>query len=120
MDHSHVLAAQVADRSREVDALRSDLAQRQAELDAKTVALASKAAELPSGRLQEAGSVIWSDASTLGYRGGLAQDASEAMFRRDVDYCSGAFLLTPMALWKQLGGFDEVYVPAYYTRRPDC
>ena len=103
-----------------MDALRSDLAQRQAELDAKTVALASKAAELPSGRLQEAGSVIWSDASTLGYRRGLAQDASKAMFRRDVDYCSDAFLLTPMALWKQLGGFDEVYAPAYYEEADYC
>ena len=75
---------------------------------------------LPSGRLQEAGSVIWSDASTLGYGRGLAQDAGEAMFRRDVDYCSGAFLLTPVTLWRQLGGFDEAYAPAYYEEADYC
>ncbi len=75
---------------------------------------------LPSGRLQEAGSIIWSDASTLGYGRGLAQEAGEAMFRRDVDYCSGAFLLTPLDLWKRLGGFDEAYVPAYYEEADYC
>lgn len=75
---------------------------------------------LPSGRLQEAGSIIWADGSTLGYGRDLAQDAGEAMFRRDVDYCSGAFLLTPLALWRHLGGFDEVYKPAYYEEADYC
>jgi len=75
---------------------------------------------LPSGELQEAGSIIWSDASTLGYARGLVQEAGEAMFRRDVDYCSGAFLLTPLALWHRLGGFDEAYMPAYYEEADYC
>jgi len=42
------------------------------------------------------------------------------MFRRDVDYCSGAFLLTPRAVWERLGGFDEAYAPAYYEETDYC
>ena len=36
------------------------------------------------------------------------------MFKRDVDFCSGAFFLTPRSLFKELDGLDERYVPAYY------
>jgi GT2 family glycosyltransferase len=42
------------------------------------------------------------------------------MFRRDVDYCSGAFLLTPRVLWNSLGGFDETFRPAYYEETDYC
>jgi GT2 family glycosyltransferase/uncharacterized coiled-coil DUF342 family protein len=75
---------------------------------------------LPSGQLQEAGSIVWSDGSTLGYGRGLDPEAAEVMFRRDVDYCSGAFFMTRRALWEQLGGFDEVYRPAYYEEADYC
>jgi GT2 family glycosyltransferase len=75
---------------------------------------------MPSGLLQEAGCIVWSDGSTSGYGRGLAADAGEAMFRRDVDYCSGAFLLTPRVLWEKLGGFDESYAPAYYEEADYC
>ena len=66
------------------------------------------------GTLQEAGSIVWRDGSCLGYGRGDDPFAPMYMFRRDVDYCSGAFLLTPRKLWEQLGGFDEVFKPAYY------
>lgn len=75
---------------------------------------------LPDGSLQEAGSIIWSDGSTQGYGRGIEPDAGEAMFRRDVDYCSGAFLMTPAAVWKELNGFDTVYAPAYYEEVDYC
>ena len=42
------------------------------------------------------------------------------MFRRDVDYCSGAFLLTPRRLWEEFGGFDEIFKPAYYEETDYC
>jgi GT2 family glycosyltransferase len=32
---------------------------------------------------------------------------------RRVDYCSGASLMLPTALFRELGGFDELYLPAY-------
>src|SRR5215475_8714010 len=42
------------------------------------------------------------------------------MFRRDVDYCSGVFLLTPRRIWEELGGFDERFKPAYYEETDYC
>jgi GT2 family glycosyltransferase len=31
-----------------------------------------------------------------------------------VDYVSGAAIAIPVALWDEIGGFDERYVPAYF------
>ena len=75
---------------------------------------------LLDGTLQEAGSLVWRDGSCLGYGRGDTPFAPQYMFRRDVDYCSGAFLLTPRAVWQQLGGFDESFKPAYYEETDYC
>src|SRR5216117_215240 len=70
--------------------------------------------------LQEAGSIVWRDGSCLGYGRGDDPFAPMYMFRRDVDYCFGAFLLTPRATWQRLGGFDEIFKPAYYEETDYC
>lgn len=75
---------------------------------------------LPDGTLQEAGSIVWRDGTCTGYGRGGPPDAAEFMYRRDVDYCSGAFLLTPRKLFESLGGFDERYAPAYYEETDYC
>ncbi|WP_083745253.1 glycosyltransferase [Variovorax sp. KK3] len=75
---------------------------------------------LPDGTLQEAGSIVWQDGNCIGYGRGGQPDAPEFMYRRDVDYCSGAFLLTPRKLYESLGGFDERYAPAYYEETDYC
>ncbi|EHJ45941.1 glycosyl transferase family 2 (plasmid) [Solidesulfovibrio carbinoliphilus subsp. oakridgensis] len=75
---------------------------------------------LPDGRLQEAGCVVWSDGSCAGYLRGEAAEAPEALFRRDVDFCSGVFLMTRTGLFKELGGFDEAFAPAYYEEVDYC
>ena len=67
----------------------------------------------PDGRLQEAGGIIWSDASGWNY--GRLQDPAEPEFNyvKDVDYISGAAIMIRTALWKEIGGFDERFAPAY-------
>ena len=68
----------------------------------------------PDGRLQESGGVIFSDGSGWSYGRFEAADDPRFASLRDVDYCSGAALMLPRALWQQLGGFDTRYKPAYY------
>jgi O-antigen biosynthesis protein len=75
---------------------------------------------LLDGTLQEAGSIVWQNGSCTGYGRGDSPFAPMYNFRRDVDYCSGAFLLTPRKTWERLGGFDESFKPAYYEETDYC
>ena len=47
-------------------------------------------------------------------------ETPQALFRRDVDFCSGVFLMTRTGLFKELGGFDEAFAPAYYEEVDYC
>jgi GT2 family glycosyltransferase/glycosyltransferase involved in cell wall biosynthesis len=73
-----------------------------------------------NGLLQEAGSIIWKEGTTVGYMRDASPLAAEANFIRDVDYCSAVFLLCRTAVVLQLGGFDEAFAPAYFEDADLC
>ena len=68
---------------------------------------------LHDGRLQEAGCYLRPNAFPAQFGRGQDPFLSDFMHRRDVPYCSGSFLMTPHALFQEMGGFDEAFCPAY-------
>jgi GT2 family glycosyltransferase/glycosyltransferase involved in cell wall biosynthesis len=68
----------------------------------------------PDGRLQEAGGVVFDDGSAWNYGRFDSPDDPRYASVRDADYCSGAAIAVPAPLFRDLGGFDTRYAPAYY------
>lgn len=74
----------------------------------------------PDGSVQEAGSIIWQDGSTMGVGRGEPSDSPGVAFVRQVDYCSACSLLVRRDVWEAAGGFCEDYFPAYYEDVDFC
>jgi GT2 family glycosyltransferase/ubiquinone/menaquinone biosynthesis C-methylase UbiE len=67
----------------------------------------------PNGKLQEAGGIIWNDASGWNFGNRQNPEMPEFNYVKEVDYISGASMLVRKSLWEELGGFDDRYTPAY-------
>ncbi len=67
----------------------------------------------PNGMLQEAGGIIWRDGRGHNYGHTGNPLKPEFNYVKEVDYISGASVMIPAELWKEAGGFDEYFLPAY-------
>lgn len=79
-----------------------------------TIGLVGSKLIYPTGLLQEAGGVIFSDGSGLNYGKLQRPDAPEFNYARDVDYCSGASVMARASDLRRLGGLSDEFAPAYY------
>lgn len=71
--------------------------------------------------LQEAGGIVWNDASGCNY-GRNDQDPSkpEYCYVKHSDYISGAAIMVRKVFWEKIGGFDDLFKPAYYEDTDLC
>ncbi len=79
----------------------------------KTIGLAGSKLIGADGLVQEAGGIVFRDGSAINYGRGMSIKNAELNYVRDVDYISGASILVRADLWREIGGFDERYAPAY-------
>ena len=102
--------------------LNNDTVLREGALDAlldtfdthKNVGLVGAKLLNVDGSVQEAGGIVWRDASAWNWGRGFDREDPRVNYVRDADYCSGAALAIKRDLFSDLGGFDPLYAPAYY------
>ena len=105
------------DTELEADAVRSALRRLESHSDVGVVG--AKLVHF-NRRLQELGGRVFDDGTTSGIGRGEDPAASEYQDVAEVDMVSGAFLLTRAELFREIGGFDERYRPAYYEDTDYC
>jgi len=74
----------------------------------------------PDRSVNEAGGIIWQDGTGMNYGRGRPASLFHYAFRREVDYGSAAALMVRGSFWRDVGGFDERYLPMYYEDTDLC
>ena len=73
-----------------------------------------------NGTVQEAGSVV----DSIGHAHAVGRDGDpndfQLRFRREVDFGSAACMVVPTQLFREVGGFDEIFSPGYYEDTDFC
>lgn len=85
-----------------------------ARLQEPGVGLVGACLQYPDGRLQEAGGLVFADASGWNYGRDGHPDDPRYQTPRDTHYCSGAVLALARERFEGLGGFDPLFAPGYY------
>lgn len=68
----------------------------------------------PDGRLQDGGGIVWGSGNPWNY--GNSQNPEEPRFcyARQADYLSGAAMMVPKSVWKEVGGLSSYLEPMYF------
>ena len=74
----------------------------------------------PDGTLAEAGGIVWRDGTGANYGRGEDPDVCHYQYRREVDYGSAAALMVRADFWREVGGFDDLFLPMYYEDTDLC
>lgn len=69
----------------------------------------------PDGRLQNAGMILWRDATSSPPWFGERPPPTAFDRLRVVDYCGTSSLLVRAEVWDDIGGLDERFYPVYYV-----
>lgn len=81
----------------------------------KTIGMTGSMLLYQDQTIQEAGGIIYQDASGCNYgRNSDDYNSGEFNYVKDVDYISGAAIMLSRKNWQKLKGFDETFAPAYY------
>ncbi len=68
----------------------------------------------PDGKLQEAGGIIWGSGNPWNYGNRANPWEPRFCYARQADYLSGAAMMTPKAIWDEVGGLSDYLEPMYF------
>ncbi len=74
----------------------------------------------PDGSLAEAGAIVWRDGTGANFGRGDDAMGCHYGYRREIDYGSAAVLMVKAEFWREVGGFDERFLPMYYEDTDLC